>query len=161
MKLYNCVTELEKELQAIDLARMNAPSKGLLTKKIYEGHLVGEFSDPEVVINALTQIALSLVPIPIMAIDVIDGKEILMSYPAGEKVFYLALWRNEYVTWVTYKADPKNLCYGHYFNIHDYGSHVLAYLEAYRDFQKRLFDEKASNEGLEGEPAKMPFYLET
>lgn len=158
MKLYNCVTELEKELQAIDLASMKLEDKGLLTIKIYESHLCGEFSDPEVVINALTQIALSLTPVP-KPVEIIDGKEILMRYPAKEKEFILARWRREYVTWVL-QGEPKQLYYGHYFDVHDYGSHVLAYLAAYRDFKKRIYDEKVDDEGLEGEPAKMPFYLD-
>lgn len=159
MKLYNCVTELEKELQAIDLANLKPEHKGLVAIKVCDACLDGEILDPEIVVHALLEIALSLVPVP-KPVEIIDGKEILMRYPAKEKEFILARWCREYVTWVL-QGEPKQLYYGHYFNVHDYGSHVLAYLKAYRDYQKRLYDENVANGGLEGEPAKMPFYLET
>jgi len=161
MKLYNCVTELEKELKAIDLEDLKPEDKGLLAIKVCDACLHGEILDAEIVVHALLEIALSLVPIP-KPLEIIDGKKILLSYPApaGEPEIVLAAWGNEYVTWKL-RREEKEFNYGHYYHIADYGSSRAAYLEAYRDFQRRLYEEKSGNGGSEGEPAKMPFYLET
>ena len=137
MKLYNCVTELEKELQNIGLDSLKPADKGMLAIRICDAYNRGELEDTNIVVGALEQIVLSLVPLPTEPVEVIDFKQIFNSYPVRDREIVLAAWGNEYVTCDFYR-EAKEFSYEHYFHWDTYGSKTKAYLAALGDFRKRI-----------------------
>jgi hypothetical protein len=137
MNIYDCVSDLEKELQAIELNVLKPADKGLLVLKIKEGFDQGELEDPNIIIGALEQIALSLIPVPAEPIEIVQGRKIYMAYPWRDYEIVLAEYGNEFVTWKFWR-DKEQFEYGHYFHQLECGSRTKAYLKALDDFRQRF-----------------------
>lgn len=149
MRLTNCLTKKEKELLAISLDELNPVEKGLLAIDIRNTFHLGELQDTEIVVGALEQIVLSLIPIPSDPVDIIQGKSILKAYPIpdGQEVV-LALFGREYVTW-KYNRNNNEFNHGHYFYWAHYRSQVEAYLAAHHDFNERIrYETEVTYEGI-------------
>lgn len=139
MKLYNLVSELEKELSTIELRELKPEDKGLLVLRIEEAFYDGELEDPNITVSSLGQIALSLIPVPTEPLEVIQGRKIYIAYPWRDREIVLAEWGNQFVTWWYWREKD---CFenGHYFHQEQYGgSRVNAYLMALDDFRKRFW----------------------